>query len=267
MQSSEDLLSAKSHWRQVAEGLTIAGSLGGVVATAITNQVIYASAPLALAVLFNRLNRHYDWQDCQQHQTQLVTQFDQSEQQFQHELTTLDARLVQAQHSMAEQQQRIEQLQDTTQLLGANQQQLETLARNLQEFEIHSQAIRCQPDQVDALYQRGLVAHQLGAFQGAVGDFTEAIRLNGTFAAAYQHRALALTALGERQAAVADLRVAARHFFDQGDITNYQNSRNLSKMLHQGAEAEAKLEVQVAGEAQAELQTPDLSLTQECLLV
>lgn len=261
MQCSEVCVSPKSHWQQLAEGVSIAGSLTGVVATAVTNQVLYASVPLALAVLLSRLNRHQDWQASQQQRAQVVTQLAQVEEQQQFDFAKIELGLTEVKHVLADQQQQVQQqvnnLTSSTQVLQEAQHQLVNLTRTLQDFEIYSQSIRLNPHQADTFYQRGLLAHQLGAFEGAVEDFSEAIRLNATFAAAYQHRALSRIELSERQAAVTDLRLAARYFFDQGDLTNYQNSRNLSKLLHQGT----------ASQANAEAHTPDLSLTQECLLV
>jgi len=55
-----------------------------------------------------------------------------------------------------------------------------------------------------AWYQRGGVHHETGAYDRAVADFTEVLRLRPSFAAAYHNRGLAFTAQGAHAQAIAD---------------------------------------------------------------
>ncbi|ACK73460.1 GUN4 domain protein [Gloeothece citriformis PCC 7424] len=48
---------SKRHWLTIAEYLLIASSLGGVVVTAITKQILFSVSPLTLALFLNVVNR------------------------------------------------------------------------------------------------------------------------------------------------------------------------------------------------------------------
>ena len=67
-------------------------------------------------------------------------------------------------------------------------------------------------------------------YQGAIADYTKAIRLNPN-AAAYYNRGNVKDDLGDKQGAIADFRESARLFQQQGDTANYENAQNQIRKL------------------------------------
>ncbi|MDJ0661443.1 MAG: tetratricopeptide repeat protein [Crocosphaera sp.] len=110
---------------------------------------------------------------------------------------------------------------------------VETIVETLQNIENASQLIRSNPEGADAYYQRGLNHQKLGDKTGAIEDYTEALHLDSTYAKAYHSRGVLLAEIGNRKQAVEDLRLAAKYYFEQGDIESYEQARNLSKEFYQ----------------------------------
>ncbi|MDS3861305.1 tetratricopeptide repeat protein [Thermosynechococcaceae cyanobacterium BACA0444] len=124
-------------------------------------------------------------------------------------------------------------LHDYTRILGTEQKQIEEVVDCLRQIENYTQAIQSDPSHAKAYYNRGLTHQRLGDAEAAVLDYTEAIQVNDTYAKAYHNRGVARAAIGDRKGAVTDLRTAAKHFFEQGDITSYQRARDLAKRVHE----------------------------------
>jgi len=74
----------------------------------------------------------------------------------------------------------------------------------------YSEAIRLNPNHAIAYYNRGLAYGQLGEYQKALTDHTEAIRLNPSYADAYNDRGNTYNWLKESQKAIADFDQALR---------------------------------------------------------
>ena len=74
----------------------------------------------------------------------------------------------------------------------------------------YSEAIRLNPNHAIAYYNRGLAYGQLGEYQKALTDHTEAIRLNPSYADAYNDRGNTYNWLKESQKAIADYSEAIR---------------------------------------------------------
>ena len=72
------------------------------------------------------------------------------------------------------------------------------------------EAIRLDPRDAVSYYRRGIVYADLGLEQKAIMDFGEAIRLNPQFAPAYNHRAVVRSRLNELETAIDDLDEAVR---------------------------------------------------------
>jgi tetratricopeptide (TPR) repeat protein len=73
---------------------------------------------------------------------------------------------------------------------------------------------------------------RFGNDYAAMKDFTEAIRINTKNANAYHNRGILRMQLGEKQGAVDDLRTAAKFYFEQGDLENYEKAKALSLSIH-----------------------------------
>jgi hypothetical protein len=85
------------------------------------------------------------------------------------------------------------------------------------------------PDDASALYRRGQVYASKGAYQLAVNDFTESIRLNPKDVEAYNNRCWVQTVIGDLQAALKDCNEALRlrpNFVDALDSRGLVNLKN-----------------------------------------
>jgi fructose-1,6-bisphosphatase/sedoheptulose 1,7-bisphosphatase-like protein len=57
----------KQPWLEIAEYASLAGSALGIIAAATSSQVIYAAAPLTLALSLNLVNRKRSYHQTRQH--------------------------------------------------------------------------------------------------------------------------------------------------------------------------------------------------------
>jgi len=83
-----------------------------------------------------------------------------------------------------------------------------------------TEAIRLQPSYVDTYIQRGLVRTDIGDHEGAIKDFSEAIRLQPDYAPAYMGRGLARIDMNDYYGAIDDFGEAIR--FEPNDANAYQ---------------------------------------------
>jgi tetratricopeptide (TPR) repeat protein len=74
----------------------------------------------------------------------------------------------------------------------------------------YTTAIRLDPDDAVAYYNRGLAYMNLGEYNTAISDYTTAIRLDPDDAAAYNNRGLAYDKLGKYNTAISDYTTAIR---------------------------------------------------------
>jgi tetratricopeptide (TPR) repeat protein len=71
----------------------------------------------------------------------------------------------------------------------------------------------------------------LGEFQGAIADYSEALRINPNYGAAYQNRGVARRDSGDKPGAIQDFQKAADLFQQQGDKDSYERVINLLRKL------------------------------------
>ncbi|MHC5932723.1 tetratricopeptide repeat protein [Nostoc sp.] len=96
-----------------------------------------------------------------------------------------------------------------------------------------SEAIRLNPNNYRAYYNRGCACGRSGDRSCAVRDFTESLKLNPTNAQAYLNRGIAYHQLGHEQAAIADLQKAVEYFAQQGETKTSDKTFLLLKNLQQ----------------------------------
>ncbi|MCU0516480.1 MAG: tetratricopeptide repeat protein [Oscillatoria sp. Prado101] len=85
-------------------------------------------------------------------------------------------------------------------------------------IEALTQALRVNPNLVEAYIERGVARSQLGEHQGAIEDFSRAISINPNDIGAYLKRANVLAANGNRNGALEDYQKASQLFFEQNKI-------------------------------------------------
>lgn len=94
-----------------------------------------------------------------------------------------------------------------------------------------SLAIRFNPDDFRAYFNRGCACGRNHDYPNAVRDFTHTIKLNPVNAQAYLNRGIAEHNLGYEEAALSDLRVAAIYFEKQNKNLAYERILNLIKVV------------------------------------
>jgi tetratricopeptide (TPR) repeat protein len=89
----------------------------------------------------------------------------------------------------------------------------------------YMEAIRLDPNNAQAFIDRGVAYYMKGDFEKAVADYSEAIRLNTTNSAVFSNRAAAYSKLKREDLALADDNEAIRR---SPDIADYYNDRGLT---------------------------------------
>lgn len=74
----------------------------------------------------------------------------------------------------------------------------------------YTEAVRLNPDYVDAFNNRGVAIRDCGDLDGAIADYSEAIRLRPDFVMAYNNRGMARVDKGDLEGALADYTDALR---------------------------------------------------------
>jgi tetratricopeptide (TPR) repeat protein len=96
-----------------------------------------------------------------------------------------------------------------------------------------NQAIKIDPNYVNAYNNRGVARSKLGDKQGAIEDYTQAIKIDPNYVNAYYNRGVARSELGDKQGAIKDFQTAANIYKKEGKETDYQDAmekiKNLSK--------------------------------------
>jgi tetratricopeptide (TPR) repeat protein len=89
----------------------------------------------------------------------------------------------------------------------------------------YTQAIRINPNNVDAYNNRGIAYGRKGDYDRAIADFNQAIRLNSNYTEAYVSRGVAYHDKGDYDRAIADFNQAIRI------NPNYANARDNPEIL------------------------------------
>lgn len=89
-----------------------------------------------------------------------------------------------------------------------------------------SQAIKLNPKLAEAYLGRAIAYSMQSNHQAALKDYNQAIKLNPKFAEAYLNRGDEYAQVGNRQRAIADLRQAEKLFSQRGDKDNVRLAKN-----------------------------------------
>jgi tetratricopeptide (TPR) repeat protein len=96
----------------------------------------------------------------------------------------------------------------------------------------YTQAIKLAPKNVLAYISRGIEKLDLGDKQGAIADYTQAIKLAPNYAEIYLGRSKAHSSLGNKQAAIDDLTKAAELYRRQGQENLYKQTLGIIEKLN-----------------------------------
>jgi hypothetical protein len=84
----------KQPWLEIAEYASLAGSVLGIIAAATSSQVIYAAAPLTLALALNLVNRKQSHQQTRQHIISVIADVHQVIQSLHQQVQTLPTQAI-----------------------------------------------------------------------------------------------------------------------------------------------------------------------------
>ncbi len=233
----------QSHWLNGLEAFSVIVSLGSSVGLAIMQQAAFATIPLSLTATLNLVNRKRLMNAMEQSQQTAVTQL---ATQDQAQLTKLDEHNQTNETKLAAIEEKFTQVETVSAEMNQHLQKLESkkaeiveILQKLREIDSLTQAIRTNPKSADLFFQRGQIRQSLSRMEDqriAIEDYTQAIQLEFTLAKAYFNRGFLRSELGEKRQAVEDLRMAAKCYFDQGDMENYDEAKRLSEQVHERIE-------------------------------
>lgn len=101
-----------------------------------------------------------------------------------------------------------------------------------------SLAIRHNPENYGAYFNRGCVCSRNGYFHKAIEDFTDAIELKSNDANAYVNRGVAYYHLGDGEAAIKNLQIGAAYFAKQGQQLAFEQTLDLIDSFEQVSKEE-----------------------------
>jgi tetratricopeptide (TPR) repeat protein len=253
MEPQEKNLFAKQN---LNDGIASIFAVGSVIAAATTQSVTVAVLPLVGAMgvqMFNRrqllmnISNHYEAMIRQQnlhivnHQSSLKNLSEQLEKLHNEvnqklEISSLENQKTFVSHAdkITSLQSSFAEMQTSQQDLSVEQENLNKVVEKLQQIENASHALQSDPKSADMYYRRGLNFQELGDKEAALTDFNQAIQLDAHHAPAYHHRGLLQAELNAMQSAVDDLRLAAKFYFEKGEIDKYHQARELAKELYDG---------------------------------
>lgn len=168
----------------------------------------------------------------QQSQTETEQQFAQQRLEQQAELAKLAERFEQVDGEIAGLTDRQQAMNGSLENLGSEQQKIAALLPEMRLVANYTQALQSNPNDINLLFRRGMSHLTLGDRDEAIADFTAVLKKDLGHAGAYHQRGILQAEAGNRKQAVEDLRLASKYYFEQGDLENYQITRDLSKEGH-----------------------------------
>jgi tetratricopeptide (TPR) repeat protein/V8-like Glu-specific endopeptidase len=103
------------------------------------------------------------------------------------------------------------------------------------EIDDYNQAIRINPNYANAYYNRGIARSEMGDKQGAIADYTQAIKIDPKYVNAYYNRGNTRSNLGDKLGAIADYNEAVK--IDPKYVNAYYNRGNAHSALGKKQEA------------------------------
>jgi tetratricopeptide (TPR) repeat protein len=244
-----------SSWLDSLELASIVVSVGSSIILTLTQQAALATIPLSFTAAINLANRKRlinAVMDSQQAATaQLVIQAQQQatqNQTYQTQFAAVDAQFTEMQGLSAAFSQQLQELDAK----GTN---IETVLEKLREIDRFTQVIRTNPNAAEPYFNRGQVRQSLSRMEDnrlAIEDYTQAVKMEPGMAKAYFNRGLIRAELGERRQAGEDLRLAAKCYFDRGEMDNYAEAKRRSEEIYEKSESSRSDDAATEVETKAE---------------
>lgn len=255
----------------VLNGVTAIGAIGGSVASLVTQQLALATVPLSFSIALQIFNNRKLMSQLNAQQPTLAEVLPMKQQiqdlegvnsQQQEQLNQLlllkeqatqltssveyhEASLRELPKDIAELNQLVSSLSNDNTLLQQEKESLKAEQAHIQEklqliqdIQSLSRTISENPKSAKSIFLRGTSYEKIGDYTQAIDDYTATLRLDATNAAAYHNRGKLYKEIGQVKAAIDDLRQAAQLYFTQGDIENYELSKQLTNTIYQISTAE-----------------------------
>ncbi|NJP19470.1 MAG: tetratricopeptide repeat protein, partial [Hydrococcus sp. CRU_1_1] len=95
----------------------------------------------------------------------------------------------------------------------------------------YNQALKLNPNDATAYYNRGLLYANQQKWELALADYNQALQLNPNYANAYYNRGIVRYQMGDRQGSIQDLQKSAELFYQQGNMSLYQQAIDVLKQI------------------------------------
>ncbi|MCM1983825.1 hypothetical protein [Lyngbya confervoides] len=223
----------------VIDSVSYVGIVGGTIASLVTQQAALATLPLSLMFVLQLFNRHrlgstlsdqIERVDSLSHHNQLHLEKLQLEaHENQTELRGIKGNVERNEQEYLGFQERV-----NSRLPDNLPEKLEHFERTLDTLKEIIAAGNLDQNSASAemYFNRGVNQDYLGHFKSAISDFTQAIEMSPSYAWAYFRRGNVKLAIGQKQSALIDLNLAAKYFFEAGDLGNYQQAKDKAASIH-----------------------------------
>lgn len=211
---------SKNHLLETIEGFAVIGSVGGVVTSVFSQQILFASLPLSAAVLLNWVNRRLLIASLEQSQKTAITQVLEQSAIPQERFTSISSQVAQLQQAnvnfnctQTENNAAFNQLREANSNIASKVEQLTYQITQLQSNKPVSHASDYtyqEPENLqEILEEQARLAKTVNYLQ-EIDRCNQTIQLNPNSATAYFNRAQIYEQLGEKSAAIADYEQAIR---------------------------------------------------------
>jgi tetratricopeptide (TPR) repeat protein len=233
-----------SSWLDNLEIASVAVSVGSSILFTLTNQIALATIPLSFTAAINLANRkrliNAVMESQQAATAQLVVQSQQQQQTLESQRQADQAKFAGVGTQLVEMQELSTAFSQQLQALDEKGTNIETVLEKLREIDRFTQVIRTNPTAAEPYFNRGQVRQSLSRMEDnrlAIEDYTQAVKMAPGMAKAYFNRGLIRAELGERRQAGEDLRLAAKCYFDLGEMDNYAEAKRRSEAIYDKAES------------------------------
>jgi tetratricopeptide (TPR) repeat protein len=253
-------------WLDNLEIASVVVSVGSSIILTLTQQAALATIPLSFTAAINLANRKRlinAVMDSQQAATaQLVVQSQQQQQGIEAQRQADQSKFAGVATQLVEMQELGRAFSQQLQVLDDKGTSIETVLEKLREIDRFTQVIRTNPNAAEPYFNRGQVRQSLSRVEDnrlAIEDYTQAVKMEPGMAKAYFNRGLIRVELGERRQAGEDLRLAAKCYFDLGEMDNYAEAKRRSEAIYDKAESiRSDVEAATAPKVESKLLVSDL---------